>query len=102
MNSKGQSISINTIIIAAIALAVLVVLFAIFTGRLGLFSKGVQETTNCDQACRSAGYNTGRMADSDDGGTTFKYCSSGTSLGGYYVNDPVDNKRKSCCCSGTT
>ena len=32
--NKAQSISINTIIIVAIALAVLVVLFAIFTGRL--------------------------------------------------------------------
>lgn len=100
MNSKGQSISINTIIIAAIALAVLVVLFAIFTGRLGLFSKGVQETTNCEQGCKSAGYNTGFEASSNDGGTTFKDCGSATLLSGYYVN--VDNKRKSCCCSGTT
>ena len=50
---KSQSISINTIIIAAIGLAVLVVLFAIFTGRLGSFSKGVQETDTCAQKCVS-------------------------------------------------
>lgn len=55
MSKKGQSISINTIIIAAIALAVLVVLFVIFTGRISLFSKGVGETTTCEQACKSAG-----------------------------------------------
>ena len=53
MSNKGQSISINTIIVAAIALAVLVVLFAIFTGRLGGFTKGVQETDTCAQKCAS-------------------------------------------------
>jgi len=53
MNKKAQSISINTIIVAAIALAVLVVLFAIFTGRLGGFTKGVQETDTCAQKCAS-------------------------------------------------
>ena len=53
MSKKSQSISINTIIIAAIALAVLVVLFVIFTGRLGIFSKGLQETDTCKQKCDS-------------------------------------------------
>lgn len=51
MNKKGQSISINTIIIAAIALAVLVVLFAIFTGRIGGFTRGVTDTDTCAQKC---------------------------------------------------
>lgn len=55
MNKKGQSISINTIIIAALALAVLVVLFAIFTGRIGGFSKGVGETASCENSCRALG-----------------------------------------------
>lgn len=36
---RGQGISINTIIIAAIALIVLVVLVAIFTGRMGDFGR---------------------------------------------------------------
>ena len=52
-NKKGVDISINTIIVAAIALAVLVVLFVIFTGRLGIFTKGVQETDTCRQKCDS-------------------------------------------------
>ena len=43
MSKKAQGISINTIIIAAIALVVLVVLVAIFTGRLGLFGQKVAE-----------------------------------------------------------
>ena len=55
MSKKGQSISINTIIIAAIALAVLVVLFAIFTGRLGSFSTGVAKTANCENSCKALG-----------------------------------------------
>ena len=48
MPRKAQSISINTIIIAAIALAVLVVLFVIFTGRFKIFSEDVDKTNvNC-------------------------------------------------------
>ena len=55
MNKKSQSISINTIIIAAIALAVLVVLFIVFTGRFKIFSEGVSKTTGCETACKSFG-----------------------------------------------
>ena len=47
MNKKAQGLSINTIIIAAIALVVLVVLIAIFTGRLGMFSKGLGDVGKC-------------------------------------------------------
>ncbi len=36
---KAQGISINTIIIAAIALIVLVILIAIFAGRMGIWGK---------------------------------------------------------------
>lgn len=42
---KGQGLSLNTIIIAAIVLIVLVVLWAVFTGRMGVFSKGVTDVT---------------------------------------------------------
>ena len=55
ITKKAQSISINTIIIAAIALAVLVVLFLIFTGRLSIFSKGLEGTVTCENACKSVG-----------------------------------------------
>jgi len=41
MKKKGQGISINTIIIAAIALIVLVVLVAVFTGRINVFGDKV-------------------------------------------------------------
>ncbi len=45
MKKKGQGISLETIIVAAIVLVVLVVLWAIFTGRLSLFSKGLDDQT---------------------------------------------------------
>ena len=52
--------SINTIIIAAMALAVLVVLFVIFTGRFKIFSEGVKEgSLNCDKGCKTVGYTSG-------------------------------------------
>jgi len=40
---KAQGISINTIIIAAIALIVLVVLIAVFTGRISLWGTGLDQ-----------------------------------------------------------
>ena len=42
-SKKAQSMSLNVIIVAALALIVLVVLVAIFTGRIGVFNKGVSE-----------------------------------------------------------
>lgn len=71
MNRKSQGLSINTIIIAAIALIVLVVLVAIFTGRLGLFSKGLGETTTCEQICKARGIDSGKcLTGTGDNGET--------------------------------
>ncbi len=88
MNKKGQSISINTIIIAAIGLAVLVVLFAIFTGRLGGFTQGVQDTDTCAQKCTSLNMNPGNPPSTDS-----KTCSSGDYIAGRYKDGP-----NGCCC----
>ena len=51
---KGQGLSLNTIIIAAIVLIVLVVLWAIFTGRMGKFSQGISDITR-EKTCAEAG-----------------------------------------------
>ncbi len=51
MNKKAQGISLNVIIIAAIALLVLVVLIVIFSGRIGIFNKGVEGATGTGTAC---------------------------------------------------
>ena len=53
MDKKGVDLSINVIIVAAIALAVLVILFAIVTGRLGNFTIGIKNTDTCKQKCDS-------------------------------------------------
>ena len=53
MNKKGQGLPLNTIIIAAIVLIVLVVLWAIFTGRMGVFTKGLKTTTEQSVLCTS-------------------------------------------------
>ncbi|MBD3163799.1 hypothetical protein GF323_01240 [Candidatus Woesearchaeota archaeon] len=52
MKSKqAQGISINTIIIAAVALIVLVILIAVFTGRMGIWGQQLDdagEGTGCE------------------------------------------------------
>lgn len=50
-NLKSQGMSVTVIIIAVVALIVLIVLIAIFTGRFGFFSKGLDE---CPGKCESA------------------------------------------------
>ena len=54
MNNKSQSLSINTIIIAAIALAVLVVIIAIFSGQIGNVNKNIGSCTAKNGQCASS------------------------------------------------
>jgi hypothetical protein len=57
MNKKAQGISLNVIIIAAIALLVLVILSVIFMGRMGTFtdkSKDCASATGGNGQCLSA------------------------------------------------
>ena len=51
LNNKAQGISMNVIIIAAIALIVLIILVSIFSGRMGLFNRDLTEQTKntCEQ-----------------------------------------------------
>ena len=62
MAKKAQGISINVIIIAAIALLVLVILSVIFIGRVGIFGAKVAECENkggkCGIACGDPNYGT--------------------------------------------
>ncbi len=87
---KAQGISINTIIIAALGLAVLVVLFLIFTGRIGIFSKGVEDVNTCNSACSALAKSTASAANSD------KTCSA---AGATYVPGTYANAPNGCCCS---
>ncbi len=52
--AKGQGISLNVIIIAVIALIVLIVLISIFTGRINIFGKDIEQQAQ-GSACTSLG-----------------------------------------------
>jgi len=58
LQKKAQGLSMNVIIIAAIALIVLVVLIMIFTGRMGLFTGGIKTCPSMGGFC-VAGANVG-------------------------------------------
>src|SRR3989344_4404465 len=91
LKRKAQSISINTIIIAALALAVLIVLFVIFTGRFRIFGEGVRESgLTCDKGCATLGYTQG-FARSPNGEGVGETC-----IAGKYEDVPQEQV---CCCS---
>ncbi len=96
ISTKGQGLSINTIIIAALGLAVLVVLFAVFTGRIGIFGKNVDQTqqqlTGCGQQCQVSGYTSGEKGS----GQT---CSAANSVRIYgQFSDITETSPGICCC----
>ena len=86
---KAQSISINTIIIAAIALAVLVVLFMVFTGKIGNFVKTSDAVTSCQQTCKATAKTNAPLVDENQD------CTLGQEFGGFVTDSGV---RKKCCC----
>ena len=63
MDKKGQGLSINAIIVAAIALIVLVVLVAVFTGRFGGF---ISEVDRCKGSCVDSDLDCGGTYDTID------------------------------------
>lgn len=56
LNKKGQGLSLDVIIIAAIALVVLVLLVAIFTGRIAIFQKLLGTEANTELNALKAFY----------------------------------------------
>jgi hypothetical protein len=66
-HSKKADLSLNTIVIAAITLIVLVVIVLIFTGRINIFSNGLQDCINKGGEVEEAGTSCG--ADRADLGT---------------------------------
>ena len=88
MTKKAQGLSINVIIIAAIALIILVVLIAIFTGRLGSFSAGVSQTVTCENSCKAFG-----MDDGDAGKSSCEQDRANRFVPGDYADVDLG-----CCC----
>jgi len=58
MRKNAQGLSITTIIVAALALVVLVIIFAIFTGRISIFGRGI---TECPGRCEMPYSKTGEQ-----------------------------------------
>jgi hypothetical protein len=54
--SRAQGLSMTTIVVAALALLVLVVLTLIFTGRMGGWTTTVEANTDCQTYCDSLGF----------------------------------------------
>ena len=73
---KGQGLSMNTIIIAAIVIIVLIVLILIFTGRMNIFSGEVQSCSRqrgeCKDDCGPGEYSVSNT----DCGEEFRCCVS--------------------------
>jgi len=97
-NLKAQGLSLNTIIVAAIVLIVLIVLWAIFTGKMGSFTGGLAGTTEgqnaCNDICKAAGIykNTGDLG-------TAKACEVTTPESWDLVSVIKSNGQdKACCC----
>jgi hypothetical protein len=58
MSKKAQGLSMNVIIIAAIALLVLVILAVIFIGRMGKTTSGIDQ---CPGTCKSSPFECQQM-----------------------------------------
>jgi hypothetical protein len=55
LKKRAQSMSMNTVIIAALALIVLIVLIVIFSGKMNIFGKGTSSCTSQGGTCTSQG-----------------------------------------------
>ena len=96
MNKKAQGLSVNTIIIAAIALIVLVVLVAVFTGKLGDWGKNLKAAEN--KYCGDVPASETEPASSAGGKvTTGSSCGKQTQIYGNFK----ELKSGQICCSTT-
>lgn len=84
---KAQGLSITTIIVAVIGLIILVVIIAILTGRMGIFSEGLEETSG--SFTKTCGELSGELIDKDEG------CGSGEIE--ITSKDTLSGSGKKCC-----
>ena len=77
---KGQGLSMNVIVITAVALIVLVVLIAIFTGQMGDFSSGISDSRECQNLGGNDCYNQTEL-DEGDAGQNYRIIGRGPGAG---------------------
>ena len=100
MNSKGQGLSMNTIILAALGLIVLVVLVAVFTGETGKVRLGLGEATDsakCASQCQQIGpdYLQNVFSGVDSASGSDNQCNTGD---GWVDSGLRMDKLGKCCC----
>ncbi len=91
---RGQGLSMTTIVIAALALLVLIVIILILTGRLSLFSEGLDETSGCETYCKSLGME----ASGDIDEVRKENCAEGYPDGKLIPGIKGNTDKKVCCC----
>jgi hypothetical protein len=85
MRKKGESLSMNVIVVAVIALIVLIVIIVVFSGQFGNFTKGVN-------SCKDKG-------GEEVSGTSADCIAQGGSLiGPYYDTSTGKKSETSVCC----
>ena len=93
---SAQGLSITTIIVAVIGLVIVVVLIAVFTGRIGSFGTELDKSKTCTSVCTSIGKQTiaGGVEDPASCGND-----PGERLVGT-LDEFSDAPDKYCCCHG--
>jgi len=79
MDKNGQGLSINTIVVSAIAVVVLVVIILVFTGKIGVFNNTASDCVKNSGVCVA-----------DD--------SSCTDAGGRVMSYSCDDTNNPTCC----
>jgi len=90
INKKGQGLPLTTIIIAAVGLIVLVVMVAIFTGKMGKTGAEIDKAqqVSCAEACVASGFSQGGNEKSGD------QCNEGETS--------ILFRGDACCCRAST
>lgn len=90
---SAQGLSITTIIVAVIGLVIVVVLIAVFTGRIGSFGTELDKSKTCTSVCTAIGLN----PSGEDDRPTCRAKADGRSIG--LKDEFPDVADKYCCCS---
>lgn len=107
LKKRAQGLSMNIIVLAVIGLIILVVLIAIFTGKLNFYTSGVRELTTCENTCKNIGYTSGRAITESSCINDVKGRSipgkfsdiSGTSIQEIDDGETIEIEKKCCCIS---
>ena len=102
LKKKAQGMSIKIIIVAVIGLIILVVIVAMLTGKLGIFTGGIESFGDASKTCElqplaslkeKCGDNERLILSSDAAGKGLKCCSSGGGSGGSSDAPPPPPKK---------